>query len=66
MGQVYAAEDTRLERVRDLPRERQRLRNGDRARARCAATVLALDELHHQRGLAVCFFEPVDLRDVWG
>ena len=35
------------------------------ALARCAATILALDELHHEGGHAPAFFEAIDRRDVW-
>ena len=53
-----------FERLGDLLRDGQRLVERDRAPRDALRQVLALDELHHQRGDAPTFFEPVDARDV--
>ena len=47
-----------LERLGDLPRDRQRLGERHRAARDVRREVLALDELHHERANAVRFLEP--------
>jgi len=54
----------RLERVGDLPRDRQRLGERNRPPLEDRAQVLAVDQLHHERAGASRLLEPVDLRDV--
>ena len=54
----------RLQRFGDLLRDRQRLVERDRLRARSAARGLTLDQLHHERADAAALFEAVDVRDV--
>ena len=54
-----------FERLGDLPRDRQRFVERHRpAAAMRSASVLALDQFHHQRADAAGCLEPVDLRDV--
>ena len=53
-----------LERVGDLPRDRQRLVERDGATRDALRQVLALDELHHQSDGAAGVLEPVDAGDV--
>ena len=54
----------RFERLGDLPRDRQRLVERNRAARDPLRQVLALDELHDERGDALGFFESIDRRDV--
>ena len=53
-----------FERLGDLLRDRQAPRRAESRLARCAATVVALDQFHHERAHAVRFFEAVDRGDV--
>ncbi len=55
----------RLERLGDLPRNRQRLVERKRPLHDAVRERRALDELHHQRGHAARFLEAVDVGDVW-
>ena len=50
----------RLERLRDLLRDRQRLVEWNRATRDALRQIVALDEFHHEGGDARTFFEPVD------
>ena len=52
----------RFQRLRDLPGDGQRFVERDRATRDALRQVLALDQLHHERGDAAAFFEAVDRR----
>ena len=54
----------RLERLGNLPGDRQRIVDRDRATRDTLRQVLALDKLHHERANAATLLEPIDLRDV--
>ena len=53
-----------LERLGDLPRDRQRFVERKRALRDAVGQRRPLDELHHERARAAALFEAVDLRDV--
>ncbi len=53
-----------LERLDDLPRNRQRLVERQRTLRDTVGQRRPLDELHHERARAATLFEAVDLRDV--
>ena len=53
-----------LERLGDLPRDLERLVDGDGAAREALLEVLALDQLEGEEGLAVRLLEPVDRGDV--
>ena len=54
----------RLERLRNLFRDRERLIDRDRTAHNPLREILAVDELHHESRDAVELFEPVDASDV--
>ena len=53
-----------LQRLADLPRDRERLVVRNRAASNALGQILALDELHDQRAGRFAVLEAVDLRDV--
>jgi hypothetical protein len=53
-----------LQRVRDLPRDRERLVHRQRPGSNSLRKRFPLDELEHQRLEVACLLEPVDRRDV--
>ena len=54
----------RFEGLGDLSRDRQRLGDRDRPARDALREIVALDELHHQRGDVVGLLQPVDRADV--
>ena len=72
VGRLQVAVDNALfvsdvERLRDLPSDRQRIGNRDPAPARRGDQVgerLPVDELHHQRAGGARFLETMDVRDI--
>ena len=53
-----------FERLRDLPRDRQRLVERDRSTRDPLRQIVAVDQFHHERLDAVGVLQPVDGRDV--
>jgi hypothetical protein len=54
----------RFERVRDLPADRERIRDGERALNDAVGERLAVDQLHDQRPGARIFFEAINACNV--
>jgi hypothetical protein len=54
----------RLQRLRDLLRDRQRLIERDRTARNALRQIVPFDQFHHERGAAAALFEAVDARDV--